>query len=260
MPPFAAALLPHPPLLVPELAGAAAAELDPLRAACRAALRAVVHASATTVLVGDGPVWGVPEPGAPGSFRPYGANVEVTLPPVLDLEPSGLPPPARLADLPLSLAVAAYLLAGLDPPPAQLFAAAVPASLGAGAAAAIGGALTAALEGADPGGGVGFVAMGDLSACRTERAPGGFRPEAAGFDASVAEAFRAERPEQLLELDPAEAVDLLVAGRVPLQVLAGALPGRAGLHGRVLYEDAPYGVGYLVGLLTSSGHGPALAP
>ena len=32
-----------------------------------------------TVVVGDGPVWGVPEPSAPGSFHPYGADVEVTL-------------------------------------------------------------------------------------------------------------------------------------------------------------------------------------
>ena len=70
MPPVAAALLPHPPLLVPELAGGAAAELDPLRDACRLALDAVVAAGGTTILVGEGPVWWVPEPAAPGSFRP----------------------------------------------------------------------------------------------------------------------------------------------------------------------------------------------
>ena len=42
MPPVAAAVVPHPPLLVPELAGAAAGELDPLRAACGQALAAVL--------------------------------------------------------------------------------------------------------------------------------------------------------------------------------------------------------------------------
>jgi hypothetical protein len=101
--------------------------------------------------------------------------------------------------------------------------------------------------------------MADLSACRTERAPGAFRPEAAGFDARVGDAFRAGAPRRLLNLGPAQAADLLVAGRVPLQVLAGAFepnptPGDEtvpGVRGRVLYEGAPYGVGYLVALLTA---------
>jgi hypothetical protein len=257
MPPVAAAVLPHPPLLVPELAGGAAAELDPLRAACRAALSAVLAAADVTVVVGDGPVWGVPEPAAAGSFHAYGAGVEVTLPALVDRDLPGLPPPARLAQLPLSLAVAAHLLAGLDPPPARLAAVTVPGSLGPGAAAAIG----RSLDGGGPGGRVGLVVMGDLSACRTERAPGAFREEAAGFDGSVAEAFRSGHPERLLDLDPVQAADLLVAGRVPLQVLAGAFVGDPArrapvpdggdppVRGRVLYDDAPYGVGYLVALL-----------
>jgi hypothetical protein len=270
MPPAAAAVLPHPPLLVPELAGAAAAELDPLRVACRQALTAVLAAAELTILVGEGPVWGVPGPSAPGSFRPYGADVEVTLPGLVDLDLPGLPAPTRLDDLPLSLAVTAHLLAGLDAPPGRLVAATVPPSLGPGAAAAIGRALTAGGPARRAGRGrgdgrVGLVAMGDLSACRTGRAPGAFRPEAAAFDASVAEAFRTGKPERLLDLDPTQAADLLVAGRVPLQVLAGAYdpgpttPGQApgegtphgglAVRGQVLYDDAPYGVGYLVALL-----------
>ena len=261
MAPVAAAVLPHPPLLVAELAGAAAAELDPLRAACRQALTAVTEAADLTVVVGDGPVWGVPEPSAPGSFHPYGADVEVALPALVTLDLPGLPPPARLTELPLSLAVAAHLLAALDPPPARLFAATVPASLDPSAAAAIGRALTAAAQAAPAAGGgrVGLVVMGDLSACRTDQAPGAFRPEAAGLDASIAEAFRTARPERLLDLDPAQAADLSVAGRVPLQVLAGAFAdapaaGERGpaVRGRVLYEAAPYGVGYLVALLVAA--------
>jgi hypothetical protein len=128
------------------------------------------------------------------------------------------------------------------------------------------------------------VVMADLSACRSEWAPGAFRPEAAGFDAAVAEALRSGRPERLLALEPAEAAQLLVGGLAPLQVLAGAYgahptpPGQAdehggsgagvrrvgedgsraadqgrdggsGVSGRVLYEGAPYGVGYLVAVL-----------
>ena len=263
MAPVVAAVLPHPPLLVPELAGTAAAELDPLRVACREALATVVAAAELIIVVGDGPVWGVPEPSAPGSFAPYGVGVEATLPAVsADLDLPELPAPARLPDLPLSLAVAAHLLAGLDPPPVRLFAATVPTSLGPGAAAAIGRALTtaarngralttAARNGPAEDHPVGLVAMADLSACRTERAPGAFRAEAADVDASVAEALRTGKPARLLDLDPALAADLMVGGRVPLQVLAGAFEAEPALNGRVLYEDAPYGVGYLVALLTA---------
>jgi hypothetical protein len=197
-------------------------------------------------------VWGIPKPSAAGSFGPYGVDLQVTLPALTDLDLPALPPPARLPELPLSLAVAAHLLAGLDPPPQRLFAATVPASLGPGAAAAIGRALTAATrDGSARSGPVGLMVMGDLSACRTERAPGAFRAEAADFDASVAEALRTGKPGRLLDLDPAMAADLLVAGRAPLQVLAGAFEDEPPAHGRVLYEDAPYGVGYLVALLTT---------
>ena len=271
--PAAAALLPHPPLLVPELAGGAAAELDPLRAACREALAAVLAAAGTTVIVGDGPVWGVAAPGAPGSFRPYGADVTVSLPALALLgaeagvggpghrpagpgaavglgtaDGEGLPEPAVLGRLPLSLAVAAWLLAGLERPAGRLLAATVPGSLGPGAAAAVGAAL---VERAAREGPVGLVAMGDLSARRTAKAPGAFHPRAAAFDGAVAEAVRAGRPDRLLALDPGLAAKLLVAGRVPLQVLAGAFRGSGPTRGRVLHEDAPYGVGYLVGVLAS---------
>jgi hypothetical protein len=278
MAPVAAAVLPHPPLLVPALAGTAAPELDPLRAACREALVTVTAAADLTILVGTGPVWAVPTPSALGSFHPYGADLDVTLPaltgldlaaPLTDLQlPAltdndlpGLPPPAHLAELPLSLAIAAHLLATLDPPPTRLAAVTVPAALGPSAAATIGHALAAA-------GRIGLVVMGDLSACRTDRAPGGLRSEAAAYDASISEAFRSATPHRLLDLDPTRAAALLVSGRVPLQVLAGAFEqpdptGEAGsgrdldqtrpeVRGRVLHEGAPYGVGYLVAVLTAS--------
>jgi hypothetical protein len=256
MAPVAAAVLPHPPLLVPELAGAAAPELDPLRAACHEALATVLAAADLTLLIGDGPVWGVPAPPASGSFHPYGAEVEVALPALADLDLPALPAPARLSELPLSLAVAAHLLANLDPPPGgvpaavpppgagRLWAATVPRSLGPRAAAAVGRALNSASR-------FGLVVMADLSACRTERAPGAFRPEAAAFDARVGDAFRAGAPRRLLDLDPALATDLKMGGRVPLQVLAGAFEPEPTVRGRVLYEGAPYGVGYLVALLTT---------
>ena len=41
------------------------------------------------------------------------------------------------------------------------------------------------------------------------------------------------------------AYELKASGRAPWQVLAGAAEG-TGLGGALLYEEAPYGVGYLV--------------
>jgi hypothetical protein len=248
MPPAAAAILPHPPLLVPRLAGHAAAELDPLREACSRALEVVLGVGGTTVVVGDGPVWGVPGPDATGSFQPYGADLEVALPAPHALELDTLPEPSRLGHLPLSLAAAAFLLGRLDARPARLVAATVPASLGPGAAAQVGRALVAAAGAHGP---VGLLAMGDLSARRSAAAPGAFHPAAAGFDGSVGEAVRAGAPARLLALEPGLAAELQAAGRVPLQVLAGAFDGADGVRGQVLYEDAPYGVGYLVGVLTA---------
>jgi len=249
MPAIRAALLPHPPLLVPDLAGAAAPELDGLRQACREALRAVLAGSRTVVVLGDGPVWGMAGPEARGSFAPYGADLQVGLPgPHLRLDPPGLPEAARLAELPLSLSVAAWLFASLAAEGAgpQLIVASLPLALGPRAAAAVGRELVRAASGSGP---VGVVAMGDLSARRTPRAPGALHPAAAGFDAAVSRAVAGGDLDALAGLDPALAAELMVAGRAVLQALAGALQGTPGLRGRVLYDDAPYGVGYVVAVL-----------
>lgn len=87
--------------------------------------------------------------------------------------------------------------------------------------------------------------MGDASACRTLKAPGYLDERAAGFDAEAARALGAADVDALKTLDEELAYELKAAGRAPWQVLAGAAEG-AGLSGELLYEDAPYGVGYLV--------------
>jgi len=273
-----AALLPHPPLLVPELGGRAAGELDPLRSACRKAVEGVLSASGALVVIGDGPVWGIAARSAVGSFLPYGADVEVRLPEDrLWADLSALPEPHRLDDLPLSLAVAAWLLdrsaeaptkrrrlrlAGeradavpkRDPVPSgskvpSLIACTVPATLGPGAATAVGQALA---EVAADHGPVGVLAMGDLSARRTAAAPGAYHPAAAAFDAGIADALVRGDLDALARLDPAEAAELQVGGRAVLQALAGAMRAGTRPTGEVLYDEAPFGVGYLVALLTSA--------
>ena len=91
---------------------------------------------------------------------------------------------------------------------------------------------------------MGLLAMGDGSACRTLKAPGYLDPRAEPFDRAVTKALADADTEALLALDPALAAELMVAGRAPWQVLAGAAGGR--YRGEVLYDEAPYGVQYAV--------------
>lgn len=80
MPLVAAAVCPHPPLIVPELAGAAAPELAELRAACAAAVTALYAAgAATVVLVGSGGHTAELDLPRQGSFAPWGLPLAVRL-------------------------------------------------------------------------------------------------------------------------------------------------------------------------------------
>ncbi|WP_067178569.1 hypothetical protein [Microtetraspora niveoalba] len=252
----AAAVCPHPPLIVPELAGAAASELDPLRTACVDAVRSLVRSEPDLIVVLGGAERSASFPGdAAGTLRPWGADVRV-----------GRGAPV----LPLSLTVGRWLLDHAEPPepvPAVRFEA-VAFDASPGECAAIGGRISRA------GGRVAVLAMGDGSARLTEKSPGYLRPAAAPYDEMVAEALGNVRTDRLAALDPDEAADLWVAGRAAFQVLAaaaqgagapqerlgspsapppggvrgddaGARPG-GGLRGELLYKDAPYGVGYFV--------------
>ena len=195
---------------MPEVAGAAAAELDGLRAACDDAVRHLLAARPDRVLtVGSGP------------------------------EPSG----AELGrvDLPLSRAVGVWLLGrhGLAEAPAAGRLVAVDAD--PRECARLGAAL-----GADAGR-VALLVLGDGSACRSAKAPGYLDPRAEPFDAGVARALAAADAQALMDLDAGLAQELLCVGRAPWQVLAGAVladgrPWHATLH----YDEAPYGVAYFV--------------
>ena len=78
----AAAVCPHPPLLVPEIAAGAAAELDDLRAACDAAVTRLLAAQPDViVVVGTGSVTGRTTTPCWGTFGPWGVPVEVAFEP-----------------------------------------------------------------------------------------------------------------------------------------------------------------------------------
>jgi hypothetical protein len=74
------------------------------------------------------------------------------------------------------------------------------------------------------------------------------------YDAVVERALASVDLDALLALEPGLAADLLVAGRASWQVLAGAVraagaaAGAARWTAEMFYADAPYGVGYFVGL------------
>ncbi|MEV0418774.1 class III extradiol dioxygenase subunit B-like domain-containing protein [Streptosporangium canum] len=217
----AAAVCPHPPLLVPELAGAAAAELDELRAACAAAVGVLRDAAAEAIVVVGGADRAVAYGAdASGSLASWGPDVR-----------TGPGEPV----LPLSLSIGRWLLErehltasgfhsiSFDAAPAEC--------------AALGGRLAATA------GRVAMLVMADGSACLTEKSPGYLDLRARPYNTAIVGALgRAEAP-ALAELDPGEAAELWFAGRAALQVLGGAADS---LNGEILYDEAPYGVGYFV--------------
>jgi hypothetical protein len=231
----AAAVCPCPPLLVPAVAAGAAAELDAARTASADALGILAAARPDRlVVVGPAaPAEAGPYPaGTRGSFRGFGVAADV----VLGGEGESA---ADERALPESLAVAAWLLDGVRWAEAPLGALAVADGLDAQACLREGREIAAADDR------VALLVMGDGSACRTLKAPGYLDERAAGFDSGVSLALAAADAAALGALDAGLARDLKAAGRAPWQVLAGAAEG-AGLEGRLLYEDAPYGVGYFV--------------
>lgn len=139
--------------------------------------------------------------------------------------------------LPLSLTIGRWLL-GADPGGFQSIATAAQTgeclALGEGLAA---GARTA------------LLVMADGSACLTEKAPGYLDPEAKPYQERVAAALGRADTDALAALDPEEAARLWAGGRAALQVLAGAARG-VRPTGELLYDDAPYGVGYTVATWT----------
>ncbi|MZE79097.1 hypothetical protein GTY57_19505, partial [Streptomyces sp. SID5475] len=140
---------------------------------------------------------------------------------------------------PLSLAVAGWLLERTRWAAAPVEGLGVGEPLSADRCAQVGREIATGAER------VALLVMGDGSACRSVRAPGYLDERAAGFDAGVARALAEVDTEALMAVDEELAHELKAAGRAPWQVLAGAAEG-ADLDGELLYDDAPYGVGYHV--------------
>ena len=224
----AAAVCPHPPLLVPEAAAGAAAEMDDVRAACDAAVGVLAAARQDLIVVVGG---AAPEekddefgPGAAGSLGGFGVDWATG-----DGEPV----------LPLSLTIGRWLLERGGLLDTRVLLRAVPFDAPTAACLALGEDLARCAPR------VAVLVMGDGSARRSTKAPGYLDPRAQRYDADVAAALASADSARLARLDPALSAELMVAGRASWQVLAGAAAGGR-FRGQLHRVAAPYGVGYLV--------------
>lgn len=233
----AAAVLPHPPLLVPALAAGAAGELDGLRSACDKALDAVLAAVPTRlVVVAAGTQRATFGPGDRGSLAGFGVPVEVVVP--------GAPPSGEPV-LPLAATVSCWLIRDL-PVTVPVAVEVVPDDVAPEDAVALGAALAASDDR------VAVIAMGDGSAALTPKAPGYVVEGAVEWQSMVERALGQPDVAAIAQVTAADALRYLAAGRPAWQVLAGAAAGGA-WQGTLLAAEAPYGVGYVVALWERAG-------
>jgi hypothetical protein len=217
----AAAFCPQPPLLVPQLAAGAAAELDDLRTACDLAVRSLTAAGADRIsILGAGQAARY-HAGGQGNLSGYGVAVPIRF-------------GVGDAPVPLPLLLGAWLLSRSAP--------GVPATgMTIGPTGAIGVGWPDRYDRAP----AGLLVMGDGSARLAAHSPGGVDPRAVPFDAQARAALASGEPARLRELDPALGAELLAAG-TPAWVAAGSILAGASYTATVHYDAAPYGVGYLV--------------
>ncbi|OBG26523.1 hypothetical protein [Mycobacterium sp. 852002-51057_SCH5723018] len=223
----AIAIVPSAPLLVPELAGAAAAEVADLNAAV---LAAAALLPPRWIAVGAGPADLVIDPDSPhssGTFAGFGVDVRVHLSP-------------RAHD-PVEFPVCALLAAwvrGQAQPEASVQMRVYRGDYDARAALALGRRLRAEIDRApDP---VGVLVVADGANTLTPAAPGDHHPGDADAQLALDDALANGDVAALTGLPPQ------ILGRVAFQVLAGlAEPGPR--TAKELYRGAPYGVGYFAG-------------
>lgn len=214
-------------MLVPKLAGSAAAELDDLRTACRTAITSVARPAQQLVLLGAGPTSMVHSPLARGTLAGFGLSDEVHL---------GAPTCGGALELPVSLTVGAWLVRECLGPRSGAIGVSIGPDFPSSAAAV---ELLRMAEESD----LALIVLGDGSARRSIAAPGHLDDRAEEFDAKVVAALASGDAETLAELDLARGQELMATG-VPAWRAAGSLLSAQTYVGQVLADVAPYGVGY----------------
>lgn len=225
----AIAIVPSAPVLVPELTGAAAAEVADLTAAVIAAAALL---PARWIVVGTDRADDVLERECVGTFAGFGADVRVRLAPQVGdgPEPAG--------QLPLCALIAAWVR-GQARPEASAQVRVYAPDHDRESALARGRQLRAEIDDApEP---VGVLVVADGVNTLTPDAPGGYDPSGAEPQRVLDDALACADVAALTRLPDR------VLGRVAFQVLAGLTePGPR--SAKELYRGAPYGVGYFAGV------------
>jgi aromatic ring-opening dioxygenase LigB subunit len=224
------AVVPHPPLLVPELVAGAVAETEAVRRACVAAGKRLAAVSRHWLAIaGDAHFQGLTSADAVGTFRGYGVDKIVSL---AEDGGRGDVDPA----LPLPALVAGWLRA--EAGAAQVLVQTVDPDGSVNDCKRVGERLARQDR---P---VGLLVLGDGSS--RHPGPSGHPDErSVAFDAGVRDALATADLDALLGLDVDLARELDVSGRAAWQALAGATSGRR-WRPELLYSEAPFGVGYHV--------------
>jgi hypothetical protein len=223
----AIAIVPSAPVLVPELAGAAASEVSDLSAAVVAAAALL---PARWLAIGTGRNDDVLGPQTVGTFAGFGADVAVRL------SPRG--PDAAPAELPVCALLAAWVR-GQAQPEATAQVRVYRADHEADTALALGRQLRAEIDGqAEP---IGVLVVADGANTLTPSAPGGYDPGNIDSQRALDDALASGDIGALTRLGQQ------ILGRVAFQVLAG-LAAPAPRSAKELYRGAPYGVGYFAGV------------
>jgi len=230
----AIALIPSAPVLVPELAGTAAAEVARFHSAALAAASTLPN---RWIAIGTGQTDQIFEPATRGTFAGYGVDVPVTL---------SADAPQAITDLPLCALIAGWLR-GQANAAARVQVRVYAADHDADAALDRGRALRAAIdEAADE---IGVLVVADGATTLTQGAPGGYDPDSEPMQTALDDALATGNAAALTRLPNG------IIGRVAYQVLAGLTgPNPHGANeANELERGAPYGVGYFVGTWTPGG-------
>ena len=227
----AIAIVPSAPVLVPELAGAAAVEVADLTAAVLAAAALLPPRWVAVGTGGADAVLGPDGPNSRGTFAGFGADVPVRLSPRTDEGAE------QEVELPVCALLAAWVR-GQTRPEATVQVRVYRDDHDADTALALGRQLRAEIDrGPDP---IGVLVVADGANTLTPAAPGGYHPGNADAQLVLDDALANGEVAALAQLPPQ------IRGRVAFQVLAGLTePGPR--SAKELYRGAPYGVGYFAG-------------
>jgi hypothetical protein len=244
------AVLPQPPLLVPELVGGPEPDAAAVRDECLAIAADLAGAARRWVAVAADPAGTHPPnpvgPLAAGTFLGYGVDLPVRLCSDGGIDGGGDAVAALRPDpaMPLPALIAGWLRGAVGADSVRVLL--VPPDLPTPDCRSVGEDLVAELDGGEP---VGLLVLGDGSHRHGDRAPGRPDDRAAGFDEGVRRALATADPAALLAVDAETAGALGAVGRAPWQILAGMV-GKDGrvwecVRSRLLI---PFGVAYHLAL------------